>query len=201
MPERGRRQADFRRPCDDLSSKGRSYRPRGPAEPSAWPISRGLPRGPRWPEIVVTPALWLAGNGFWPIGPCWAGALAISSSRRIAALPGAGYFEPFASCEYFAHAVLWTRPVSNGLIDLFMEAQPPGRSKMTWEYISVIPKEVPEGRVLMHNHVRPTTRLGSTGFRAWLDDHVPDNFARCDCNWAPGLVHYARADVAKPSSG
>jgi hypothetical protein len=71
---------------------------------------------------------------------------------------------------------------------------------MTSEYISVIPKEVPEGRVLMHNHVRPTTRLGSWGFRAWLDDHVPDNFARCDCGWAPGLVHYARADVAKRPS-
>jgi hypothetical protein len=71
---------------------------------------------------------------------------------------------------------------------------------MTWEYISVIPKEVPEGRVLMHNNVRPTTRLGSGGFRAWLDDHVPGNFARCDCGWAPGLVHYARADAAKSHS-
>jgi len=59
------------------------------------------------------------------------------------------------------------------------------------DYLTKIPRdaEIPAGRVVVHNHVRPTRTLGNRGFRAWLGyagDAVP-----CDCGWAPELaVHY-----------
>jgi hypothetical protein len=39
-------------------------------------------------------------------------------------------------------------------------------------YLRSVPKAIPPGQVLVHNTVRPTRRLGSRGFRAWLS--VPD---------------------------
>jgi hypothetical protein len=58
------------------------------------------------------------------------------------------------------------------------------------EYLTRLPKDLPTGRVLVHNSVRPTRRLGSRGFRAWLDN--PDGkYEPCPCSWAPELgVHY-----------
>jgi hypothetical protein len=58
------------------------------------------------------------------------------------------------------------------------------------DYLTTIPKTVPEGRVVVHNHVRPARRLGTRGFRAWLAEPSAD-IERCDCGWAPELgAHY-----------
>lgn len=58
-------------------------------------------------------------------------------------------------------------------------------------YLTALPDRVPVGRVLVHNHVRPTRRLGSRGFRAWLSPPDPDRLSVCDCGWAAELgTHY-----------
>ena len=44
---------------------------------------------------------------------------------------------------------------------------------MRLEYLDRLPTAVPLNRVLVHNTVRPTRRLGSRGFRAWLS--CPDS--------------------------
>jgi hypothetical protein len=58
------------------------------------------------------------------------------------------------------------------------------------KYIAGVPKTVPKGKVLVHKRaLRPTSRLGSRGFRAWLAD--PDErYEVCMCGWAPHLVHH-----------
>jgi hypothetical protein len=57
------------------------------------------------------------------------------------------------------------------------------------EYLTKPPRFLPIGKVLVHNYVRPTSRLNSRGFRAWLDD--PDEkYEVCTCGWAPQLVHH-----------
>ncbi len=38
------------------------------------------------------------------------------------------------------------------------------------DYLRTIPSGVPPGSVVVHNNVKPARRLGSRGFRAWLDD-------------------------------
>jgi hypothetical protein len=54
------------------------------------------------------------------------------------------------------------------------------------EYLKKIPARVPPDLVVVHNTVRPARRLGTPGFRAWLQ--APgDNLERCDCRWAPEL--------------
>jgi hypothetical protein len=55
-----------------------------------------------------------------------------------------------------------------------------------------VPKTIPEGRVLHHNHVRhgPGTTCGVNGFRAWTYPGVMDGFVKCPCTWS-GLPHYA----------
>ena len=57
-------------------------------------------------------------------------------------------------------------------------------------YLSGIPREVPPGKIVVHNQVRPTTRLELSGFRAWLDE--PDlRYEVCPCEWAAQLgIHY-----------
>ncbi len=50
----------------------------------------------------------------------------------------------------------------------------------------------PSNRVIVHNHVRPTRRLGSRGFRAWLACPDPDRLVRCACAWAPELGEHYR---------
>jgi hypothetical protein len=59
------------------------------------------------------------------------------------------------------------------------------------EYLERLPTQVPEGKMLVHNNLKPNRpkRLG-TRFRAWLQ--LPaDNLKPCDCGWAPELgVHY-----------
>src|SRR5664279_3134959 len=50
-----------------------------------------------------------------------------------------------------------------------------------------LPKGLPDdGRVLVHNNVRPSRKIASRGFRAWLA--TPDErWVVCDCGWAPEL--------------
>ena len=56
------------------------------------------------------------------------------------------------------------------------------------EYLKTLPAVVPADRVLVHNQVRPTRRLGSRGFRAWLSaPHA--GLEACPCAWAPELGH------------
>ena len=58
-------------------------------------------------------------------------------------------------------------------------------------YVSKIPKTIPAGKVLVHNHlsqVTPSLRPGTRGFRAWVADRSK-KYERCDCGWA-GLEHY-----------
>jgi hypothetical protein len=59
------------------------------------------------------------------------------------------------------------------------------------EYVRAIPVVVPPDRALVYNHVRPTRRVGSRGFRAWLVAPDPDRLVRCPCAWAPELgLHF-----------
>ena len=54
-----------------------------------------------------------------------------------------------------------------------------------------VPRSVPKGRVLMHNHLLPDvdTPSGTNGFLGWTEPEPPPGFVH-------GLPHYARADVA-----
>jgi len=56
-----------------------------------------------------------------------------------------------------------------------------------------IPRTIPPGRVLVHNHVMHDvdTPPGWNGFRAWTQDKndEPAALVRCPCGWA-GLPHY-----------
>jgi hypothetical protein len=61
-------------------------------------------------------------------------------------------------------------------------------------YITRIPRHgLPEGRVLVHNHVAPYAKIGTHGFRAWTQLKT-DRLVQCDCGWAGvdlhGLPHY-----------
>jgi hypothetical protein len=56
-------------------------------------------------------------------------------------------------------------------------------------YLTELPEALPPGLMLVHNHFRPA-RLGSRGFRAWLQE-PGNNLLGCDCGWAPELgQHY-----------
>ena len=56
-----------------------------------------------------------------------------------------------------------------------------------------VPRSVPKGRVLMHNHVLPDvdTPSGTNGFLGWTEPEPPPGFVQCHCGWAHGLPHYA----------
>jgi len=57
------------------------------------------------------------------------------------------------------------------------------------EYLASYPKHEPEdGRVIVHNHVRPQRILGRNGFRAWLDELSPEH-VECSCSRSK-LKHY-----------
>jgi hypothetical protein len=62
------------------------------------------------------------------------------------------------------------------------------------DYLSRLPTVVPAGQVLVHNHVRPTRRLGFRGFRAWLADPDPARLIVCECAWAPKLGEHYRVN-------
>jgi hypothetical protein len=62
-----------------------------------------------------------------------------------------------------------------------------------------VPRTIPAGRVLAHNHIRHTvdTPHGLNGFRCWTwpQGEVPRNFMHCECGWS-GLPHYALRYIA-----
>ena len=58
-------------------------------------------------------------------------------------------------------------------------------------YLKRLPTQLDPGVVLVHNSVRPTRRLGSRGFRAWLAAPDLARLEVCPCEWAPELgPHY-----------
>jgi hypothetical protein len=66
-----------------------------------------------------------------------------------------------------------------------------------WTYLARIPDSVPPGVVLVHNHIRPARRLGTRGFRAWLQP--PDAaLVMCNCGWAPELAEHYRPARREP---
>lgn len=61
-------------------------------------------------------------------------------------------------------------------------------------YVTCIPREpLPEGVVLVHNHIAPQRVLGRNGFRAWTQTR-DDSLVQCHCDWAGvnlhGMAHY-----------
>jgi hypothetical protein len=69
-------------------------------------------------------------------------------------------------------------------------------------YLTGIPKplDVPPGRIVVHNHDKPASRLGTRGFRAWTDE-PSDRYGVCGCGWAPELGPHYRARRAWGESG
>jgi hypothetical protein len=65
------------------------------------------------------------------------------------------------------------------------------------EYLTKPPRFLPIGKVLVHNHVK--SRLGSRGFRAWLDDPDEKKYEVCTCGWAPRLMHH-RVRITPPEA-
>jgi hypothetical protein len=67
---------------------------------------------------------------------------------------------------------------------------------------SSVPRAVPEGHVLAHNHIRhrERTRHGTNGFRCWMwpKADVPREFTPCTCGWS-GLPHVAERPGLRPS--
>jgi hypothetical protein len=60
------------------------------------------------------------------------------------------------------------------------------------DYLGKLPDVILPGKVLVHNQVRPTRRLGSRGFRAWLSKPDPTKLEVCDCGLAPELDEHFR---------
>jgi hypothetical protein len=69
-------------------------------------------------------------------------------------------------------------------------------------YLTDLPTAVPPGIYLVHNHVRPAKRLGTSGFRAWLQTDAADPALEpCPCRWAPACgPHYRVAILAKSAA-
>jgi hypothetical protein len=69
-------------------------------------------------------------------------------------------------------------------------------ARVEMRYLAGVPKQVPSGRVVVHNHVRPARRLGERGFRAWTQ--LPDeSLVVCDCGWALHLTEHYRVHRAE----
>jgi hypothetical protein len=66
-------------------------------------------------------------------------------------------------------------------------------SEAALDYLTRLPAAPPnDGRVIVHNTVRPSRRLGWRGFRAWLAPK-DETLERCPCSWAPELgAHYRK---------
>lgn len=51
-------------------------------------------------------------------------------------------------------------------------------------YVNAIPRELPDGVVLVHNHVRPASPIGMSGFRIWCQSPSDEpELVVCDCGW------------------
>ncbi len=64
----------------------------------------------------------------------------------------------------------------------------PGRKL---RYTSQVPRKLPKGRVLVHNHIAHTKDMpsGVKGFRFWTQKAEPERLVLCKCGWQ-GLTHY-----------
>src|ERR1700759_4335963 len=72
-----------------------------------------------------------------------------------------------------------------------------GRRRRAWsramrlEYVEQIPDPIPEGKILVHNHVSASPYNGNRGFRVWLAT-PNDEFVECPCWFAPQLAKHYR---------
>ena len=68
------------------------------------------------------------------------------------------------------------------------------RDKLKLNYLSRVPRKLPEGEVLVHNSVRPQRPIGRNGFRAWTQRPGDRPIVLCDCDWREatdcGHAHY-----------
>jgi hypothetical protein len=65
------------------------------------------------------------------------------------------------------------------------------RKSVVLDHVFTLPAEIPAGRCLVHNSVRPSHHFGVRRFPAWLADPAEDHLERCGCGWAPKLgAHY-----------
>jgi hypothetical protein len=73
---------------------------------------------------------------------------------------------------------------------------------MDREYLTRLPKALPQdGRVLVHNTIRPVTRRqGWRGSRYWLQS-ADDTLEPCNCGFAPELGQHHRVRSASPTGG
>ena len=59
------------------------------------------------------------------------------------------------------------------------------------QYLTKLPRSVPDGKALVHNGVKPRRQLNLNGFRAWFRPDTDKTIERCVCGWAPELgPHY-----------
>jgi hypothetical protein len=65
-------------------------------------------------------------------------------------------------------------------------------------YVRQVPRTVPPGRIVVHNHVRPpgfpNIPLGFNGFRAWTEPEGTPERVRCECEWPPHLPEHYRVE-------
>lgn len=83
------------------------------------------------------------------------------------------------------------------MFDHFGEPRPAGKLPDSMRYVLTVPKTIPAGRVLVHNHIQHAvdTPCGWNGFRAWTQKRSR-RLERCKCGWS-GLPHYrVRPDLA-----
>ena len=69
-------------------------------------------------------------------------------------------------------------------------------------YVRSIPKRVPPGLILVHNHVVPvgvgpraTLAPGVNGFRAWFERRRRGHRV-CRCGWAPDIAKHFRMSLS-----
>jgi len=73
-----------------------------------------------------------------------------------------------------------------------MEASRQHSRELEVRHCSSVPrKPLPEGRVLVHNHIAHTKDMpaGVHGFRFWTQKTEPNRLVLCKCGWQ-GLTHY-----------
>jgi hypothetical protein len=77
--------------------------------------------------------------------------------------------------------------------------------KSTARYVRIltVPRTIPPGRILVHNHVRPrgfpNVWAGLSGFRAWTDIPKPNEYrpVAFRCGWAPQVGKHYRVKFKK----
>jgi hypothetical protein len=63
----------------------------------------------------------------------------------------------------------------------------------TMKYLGCMPRKIPEGKVVVHNRVKPAWPIGTNGFRIWLQSSSDDpKVVVCNCGWAPHLKNHYR---------